>query len=42
MGAGGFTPAKAAEARDGHYDMIAFGRFFLNPDLPERINEVRH
>ena len=39
MAAGGFTPGKAAQAvREGHYDMVAFGRFFIsNPDLPERI-----
>ena len=39
MAAGGFTPASAAAAiRDGHYDMVAFGRWFIsNPDLPARI-----
>ena len=39
MAAGGFTPKTAARAiKDGHYDLIAFGRWFLsNPDLPERI-----
>lgn len=39
IGAGGFTPATAARAvRDGAYDLIAFGRWFLsNPDLPERL-----
>ncbi len=39
MAAGGFTPKSAANAvKDGHYDLIAFGRWFLsNPDLPERI-----
>ncbi len=39
VAAGGFTPHSAARAvKDGHYDLIAFGRWFLsNPDLPERI-----
>jgi len=39
MACGGFTPASAAAAvREGHYDLIAFGRWFIsNPDLPERI-----
>ncbi len=39
IGAGGFTPATAADAvAAGHYDLIAFGRWFLaNPDLPTRI-----
>ena len=39
IGAGGFTPISAAKAiDDGHYDLIAFGRWFLsNPDLPNRI-----
>lgn len=39
MAAGGFTPFTAAAAiRDGTYDLVAFGRWFLsNPDLPERI-----
>ena len=39
MAAGGFTPHSAARAiGDGHYDLIAFGRWFLaNPDLPDRI-----
>lgn len=39
MAAGGFTPATAAEAlKEGHYDLIAFGRWFIsNPDLVERI-----
>ena len=39
MGAGGFTPSAAARAvAAGHYDLIAFGRWFIsNPDLPERI-----
>ena len=39
MGAGGFTPSAAARAvADGHYDCIAFGRWFIsNPDLPERL-----
>ncbi len=39
IAAGGFTPQSAARAiEDGHYDLIAFGRWFLaNPDLPERI-----
>ena len=39
IGAGGFTPLTAASAvADGHYDLIAFGRWFLaNPDLPDRI-----
>ncbi|SLN29418.1 N-ethylmaleimide reductase [Roseovarius albus] len=39
IGAGGFTPTTAAQAvRDGAYDLIAFGRWFLsNPDLPERL-----
>ncbi len=39
MAAGGFTPRSAQEAvGNGHYDLIAFGRWFLsNPDLPERI-----
>ena len=40
MAAGGFTPKMAARAvEEGHYDLIAFGRWFLsNPDLPERIS----
>ena len=39
MAAGGFTPQTATHAVEkGHYDLIAFGRWFLaNPDLPERI-----
>jgi len=39
MAAGGFTPASAAAAvAEGHYDLIAFGRWFIsNPDLPDRI-----
>ncbi len=39
IAAGGFTPHTAAQAiKDNHYDLIAFGRWFLsNPDLPERI-----
>lgn len=39
IGAGGFTPRTAAAAvRDGFYDLVAFGRWFLaNPDLPERL-----
>ena len=39
MGAGGFTPKSATAAvKDGHYDLIAFGRWFLsNPDLPLRL-----
>jgi len=39
IAAGGFTPYSAARAiKDGTYDLIAFGRWFLsNPDLPERI-----
>jgi len=39
VGAGGFTPATAAQAvAQGHYDAVAFGRWFIsNPDLPERI-----
>ena len=39
MAAGGFTPFSAANAiAEGHYDLIAFGRWFLsNPDLPDRI-----
>ena len=39
LGAGGFTPASAAEAvGSGAYDAVAFGRWFLaNPDLPERL-----
>jgi len=39
MACGGFTPSTAADAvRKGHYNLIAFGRWFLaNPDLPERI-----
>ena len=39
IAAGGFTPCTAKRAiEDGHYDLIAFGRWFLaNPDLPERI-----
>ena len=39
IAAGGFTPYSAARAiEDGHYDLIAFGRWFLaNPDLPDRI-----
>ena len=41
IGAGGFTPATAAQAvESGAYDLIAFGRWFLaNPDLPERIRQ---
>ncbi len=37
--AGGFTPSSAARClEDGHYDLIAFGRWFIsNPDLPARI-----
>ena len=39
IGAGSFTPQTAAEAiANGHYDMIAFGRWFIsNPDLPIKI-----
>ena len=39
VGAGGFTPQTAAvAARDGIYDLVAFGRWFIaNPDLPERL-----
>ena len=39
IAAGGFTPCTAKCAiEDGHYDLVAFGRWFLaNPDLPERI-----
>lgn len=39
IGAGGFTPASAEQAlKDGDYDAIAFGRWFIsNPDLPDRI-----
>ena len=39
IAAGAFTPQSAARAvEDGHYDLIAFGRWFLaNPDLPDRI-----
>lgn len=39
MAAGGFTPHSAARAIEGgHYDLIAFGRWYLaNPDLPVRI-----
>jgi N-ethylmaleimide reductase len=39
IGAGGFTPATAAQAvADGHYDLVAFGRWFAsNPDLPQRL-----
>lgn len=39
IGAGGFTPATArAAVAEGHYDLIAFGRWFIsNPDLPARI-----
>ncbi len=41
IAAGGFTPQTAARAiEEGHYDLIAFGRWFLsNPDLPERIRQ---
>ncbi|MEI8299768.1 MAG: alkene reductase [Pseudomonadota bacterium] len=41
IGAGGFTPLTATTAiADGHYDLIAFGRWFLaNPDLPDRLRE---
>jgi len=41
MAAGGFTPQSAKHAlEEGHYDLIAFGRWFLsNPDLPERIRQ---
>merc|ERR1719273_1814949 len=41
MAAGGFTPFTAAEAlAQGHYDLIAFGRWFIsNPDLPDRIRK---
>jgi N-ethylmaleimide reductase len=41
IGAGGFTPSTAAEAvENGHYDAVAFGRWFLsNPDLPSRIKK---
>ena len=39
IGAGGFTPKTAADAvAQRHYDLIAFGRWFLsNPDLPKRL-----
>lgn len=39
LGAGGFTPESSRQAvSDGHYDAIAFGRWFIaNPDLPERL-----
>jgi N-ethylmaleimide reductase len=39
IGAGGFTPRTAERAvADGHYDLVAFGRWFLaNPDLPDRL-----
>jgi N-ethylmaleimide reductase len=39
IGAGGFTPATGSDAvKNGAYDMIAYGRWFLsNPDLPDRI-----
>ena len=39
IAAGGFTPHTAKKAiAEGHYDLIAFGRWFLsNPDLPQRI-----
>lgn len=41
IGAGGFTPLTAeAAVAGGHYDLIAFGRWFLsNPDLPDRLRE---
>jgi N-ethylmaleimide reductase len=41
IGAGGFTPRTAAAAvRDGAYDLVAFGRWFIaNPDLPKRLRE---
>jgi N-ethylmaleimide reductase len=41
IGAGGFTPSTAEAAlAHGHYDLIAFGRWFLaNPDLPDRLRE---
>ena len=37
--AGGFTGETAdAAIRDGHADMVAFGRIFIsNPDLPRRL-----
>jgi len=39
MAAGGFTPRTAKEAIEhGHYDLIAFGRWFIsNPDLVEKL-----
>ena len=39
IGAGGFTPETAQSAiMQGHYDLIAFGRWFIsNPDLPARL-----
>jgi len=39
IGSSGFTPATAPEAlSNGHYDAIAFGRWFLaNPDFVERL-----
>jgi N-ethylmaleimide reductase len=41
IGAGGFTPRTAGMAvAEGHYDLVAFGRWFLaNPDLPERLKQ---
>ena len=41
IGSSSFTPETAERAmRDGVYDAIAFGRFFIsNPDLPKRLKE---
>ncbi|QXD14282.1 alkene reductase [Rhodocaloribacter litoris] len=41
IAAGGYTPETAEQVlRDGHADLIAFGRLFIaNPDLPRRIAE---
>ncbi len=41
IGAGGFIPMTAEQAvAEGHYDLIAFGRWFLaNPDLPDRLRD---
>jgi N-ethylmaleimide reductase len=43
IGAGGFAPRAAGMAvAEGHYDLVAFGRWFLaNPDLPERLKHGR-
>lgn len=43
VGSSSFTPEAADQAiREGTYDAVAFGRFFIsNPDLPRRLSEGR-